>query len=248
MISTSIVAALALLQAGSGDQSGPGLPNDGQDWKFTVRRPVEMRFIVSTPDGYFEEKNKKWPVILFLHGAGERGTELDKVRRHGPLKEIANGRKLPFIVIAPQIPEDEVWDPAALLALMDTAERRFRIDKEREYITGLSMGGYGTWATVAAAPKRFAAAAPICGGGGATWIAPSRLASTPIWATHGDADASVPIAEDQEVVDAVRRAHGDIRFDIIQGGGHDVWTNVYASDDLYDWFLAHTRKRNERAN
>jgi predicted peptidase len=238
-----MLSTLAACLSIASPQAAPALPPDGLAWKVRGTVSVEMRFIVALPEGYDGDSKQKWPVVLFLHGAGERGTDLNKIRVHGPLKEIAKGRKLPFIFIAPQCPESEVWDPAALDALLDAAEKKYRIDKQREYVTGLSMGGYGTWAMVAAQPSRFAAAAPICGGGGAAWIAASRLATTPIWTTHGDADPAVPIAEDQRIVDAVKRAGGNVRFDIIPGAGHDVWTNVYAGQEIYDWFLSHVRAR-----
>jgi len=234
----TLTACLAI----ASPQATPPIPADGQSWKVKGTTTVEMRFLVSLPEGYDDDKSKKWPLMLFLHGAGERGNDLNKVRIHGPLKEVAKGRKFPFVIVAPQCPDNEVWDPAALTAFLNQVEKKYRVDKDHEVVTGLSMGGYGTWALVAAQPGRFAAAAPICGGGGAAWIAAGRLASTPIWATHGDADTVVPIAEDQRIVDWVRQAGGDVRFDIVKGWGHDVWTDVYAKQDIYDWLLSHTRK------
>jgi len=218
------------------------LPNDGETWKVQGTVTKEIAFLISLPEGYGSDTTKKWPLMLFLHGAGERGNDLEKVRIHGPFKEIAKGRKFPFVIVAPQCPDNEVWDAAVLKIFLDQVEKKFRIDKEREYVTGLSMGGYGTWSLVAYQPHRFAAAAPICGGGGAAWIAAGRLASTPLWVTHGDADNVVPISESQRMVDWVRQAGGDVRFDIVKGWGHDVWTDVYNKPDIYDWLLSHTRK------
>lgn len=235
----ALSALMAL--ATPGDQAP--LPADGFEWKLRATKSTTVRFLVSLPEGYDQDKSKKWPLMFFLHGAGERGNDLSKVRIHGPLKETAKGRKFPFVIVAPQCPDNETWDTATLVALLNEVEKKYRIDKDREYLTGLSMGGYGTWALIAAQPDRFAAAAPICGGGGATWIAAGRLAKTPIWATHGDADDIVPIEEDQRVVDWTRRAGGDVRFDIVKGWGHDVWTDVYAGQALYDWFLTHAKKK-----
>jgi predicted peptidase len=237
---TFLAFAVAPLLVAAQQKPTPPLPKDGQSWNLRISRKAPIRFLVSLPEGYEQDRSKRWPFILFLHGAGERGADLERVRVHGPAKEIAKGRKLPFIVVSPQCPDGELWDVEALTALTDQLERRYRIDKDREYLTGLSMGGFGTWDLAAAQPGRFAAIAPICGGG--SWIKAWMLAKTPIWATHGDADPVVPIDETRRMVDHIRgMGNREVRFDIVPGGGHDVWTAVYAGSALYDWFLAHKR-------
>jgi len=212
-----------------------------QTFERKITRTVTGNFLVYVPEGYDADKTKKWPVILFLHGSGERGTDLNKVKAHGPPKEVEQGRKLPFIVVSPQCPDNEWWDVSMLSGLMDDVEKKYRVDKDREYLTGLSMGGYGTWALAAEEPGRFAAIAPICGGGNP--LTASKLRKVPIWAFHGDKDPTVSIQESQTMVDWVTKAGGDVRFTIVKDGVHDVWTDIYKGQELYDWFLAHKRRK-----
>ena len=117
------------------------------------------------PRDYNKKKDAKWPVLLFLHGAGERGDDLNRVKVHGPPKLVENGRSLPFIIVSPQCPKGKVWDADVLTTLLDHVCDTYRVDKARQYLTGLSMGGYGTWGLGIKECDRFAAIAPICGGG-----------------------------------------------------------------------------------
>jgi len=212
-------------------------PFRSESFSGEVRKKVEANYLVSLPKDYDKDRRKRWPLILFLHGAGERGTDVQKVAVHGPLKEVAKGRDLPFIVAAPQCPEDQFWDPDTLIALLNRLERQYRVDKSRVYLTGLSMGGYGTWGLSILHPNRFAAIAPICGGG--NWRLAGNIKDIPTWVVHGDADQAVPITESNQMVEAIRRAGGNPRYDIVVGGGHDVWTDFYAKQEFYDWLLKH---------
>jgi predicted peptidase len=180
-------------------------------------------------------------LLLFLHGAGERGADLKGVRRHGPPKLIEQGQEFPFIVVSPQCPDGEWWRAEVLAALLDEIERRYRVDSRRIYATGLSMGGFGTWALAITYPDRFAAIAPICGGGHPWAVA--RIKNVPVWAFHGTADKVVPCRRSQEMVDALRRAGGTVRFTRYPGVDHDSWTATYANPKLYEWFLQHQRRR-----
>ena len=232
---TPLIAALVI--------QGPTLPADGVRLSQKVASTVTTGYLLSLPEGYGEDKSKKWPLVLFLHGAGERGDDLEKNRVHGPFKELAKGRKIPAIVIAPQCPEGDWWASEKMLAvvkgLLDDAERRYRVDKSREYLTGLSMGGYGTWALAEIYPKRFAALAPICGNGDVSKVA--VLKGVPIWTVHGDADPAVPVQGTRDLVAALKAAGSSVRYDEIPGGGHDVWTQTYAQDAFWDWLLAQKR-------
>jgi len=173
------LAAIALYQA----QVHPGMgPKDGQTWHLRISRTVSTDFLLTIPEEYAKDHKKRWPMLVFLHGSGECGTDLSKVSRHGPPKEIANGRKFPFIVVSPQCPDD-FWDPAVVTQLVDMIERRYRVDRDREYVTGLSLGGYGAYELAAANPGRFAAIAPISGGG--TLITALQLRRTPAYIVHG---------------------------------------------------------------
>lgn len=205
-----------------------------------ISKLVEIDYLLHVPAG-----DGPHPLLLFLHGFGERGSKLEMVKLHGPPKELAAGRELPFIVVSPQLPLSRTtWDPDTLLALLDEVSSTSPVDPSRVYVTGLSMGGYGTWALACAAPDRFAAIAPICGGG--TYLAALQLGNVPIWTIHGDADEVVPVSESRIMVEAVRRAGGMPRFTVVAGGGHDVWTDVYAGDEIYEWLLSHKTSVSER--
>ncbi len=216
----------------------PTPPIDSQTWHLRITRAAPMSFLLALPDGYAKDKTKHWPLLLFLHGSGERGEDITLVRRHGPPKEIANGRKLPFIVISPQCPSNSDWDPEMLTQLVDMVERRYRVDKDREYVTGLSLGGYATYALAAANPGRFAAIAPISGGG--HMILAWGVGKTPAYVVHGDADSTVPVEEDRRMVGYLKSMGDEVQYTEVKGGGHDVWSDVYSGDELYAWLLNHS--------
>jgi len=203
------------------------------------RALVEIDYFISLPVGYSED-DSKWPLLLFLHGAGESGRDLEKVKSHGPPKLIAEGRDLPFVVIAPQCRKVEDWWPVTpLLALLDEIQGGYRIDPDRVYVTGLSMGGYGTWALACEQPGRFAAVAPICGGGVPRLV--PKMKKLPVWAFHGAKDTIVPLSESQRMVDALAALGGRVRFTVFPEAGHDAWTAPYSGSELYQWLLSHRR-------
>jgi predicted peptidase len=207
----------------------------------TLERPVtvKLKYWLQLPSDY--ETQEEWPVLLFLHGAGERGEDLDRVKVHGPPKLIASGKAMPFIVVAPQCPTGRWWEPFELAALLDDIEQQYKVDKKRIYVTGLSMGGFGTWALAAYQPNRFAAIAPICGGGEPFM---TRLYShVPTWAFHGDQDNVVPLERSERMVEALKRAGGDVKFTVYPGVGHDSWTETYDNEELYEWLLQHENKK-----
>jgi predicted peptidase len=202
-------------------------------------RFVELRYLLWLPRGYEAGDAGRWPLLLFLHGAGERGADLSRVMTQGLARELAEGLELPLIAVAPQCAVDRRWQPEQLLALLDELESRYRVDGEREYVTGMSMGGYGTWALALARPERFAAIAPVCGGGDPRRIA--TLRHLPVWAFHGALDDIVPLAAGEQMVDALRRAGGNVRFIVYPDAGHDSWTPAYREPELYVWLLAQRR-------
>lgn len=206
---------------------------------------VRLKYLIYLPKGYDQDTEKKWPLILFLHGAGERGDDLEKVKIHGPPKIVEKGRDLPFIVISPQCPADSWWEPFPLNALLDEVQERYRVDPDRVYLTGLSMGGFGTWELAARYPERFAAIAPICGGGNR--LLAGRLKNIPVWAFHGDKDPVVPVGRTDEMVEALQRAGGQVKYTRYPGVQHDSWTAAYANPELYEWFLSHERGKKRPA-
>lgn len=200
-----------------------------------------LRYWLFLPEGYQDDGQKQWPLLLFLHGAGQRGDDLEQVKKHGPPKFVESRAGFPLVTISPQCPFGRRWEKEQLVQLVEHVAATRSIDRARLYVTGLSMGGYGTWALVAAYPDLFAAAAPICGGG-IKEDAP-KIGRLPIWAFHGDQDPVAPLSQTQEMVDAVQAAGGDARLTIYPGVEHDSWTATYENPDLYDWLLAQRRNR-----
>lgn len=204
--------------------------------KITVR--AKLDYLLYLPSGY-ETSRQKWPLVLFLHGAGESGTELAKVKMHGPPKLVEAGREFPFILVSPQC-SSRGWNADSLNALLDDLVQTYRVDKDRVYVTGLSMGGYGTWSLAAAHPEKFAAIAPVCGGGNPKDAA--KLARLPIWVFHGAKDPTVPLQRSEEMVQAINAAGGNPKFTIYPEAGHDSWTETYNNPEFYTWLLAQKRK------
>jgi predicted peptidase len=199
---------------------------------------VEMDYLLSLPKGY--DKQDSWPLVLFLHGAGERGDDLELVKKHGPPKLIGEGKDFPFIVVSPQCPKDVWWEPIELSALLDQVIKTHKVDQDRIYVTGLSMGGFGTWRLAAFTPDRFAAIAPICGGGEKYWA--RRFPQLPTWAFHGAKDKGVPLERSQEMVDAMKEKGGVPKLTVYPEAEHDSWTETYNNPAFYEWLLAQKRK------
>jgi len=244
-VQTIGIGFVLLLAAGCVSSEEKTMKNDSGEsrqsekgFKKTLSKKVSCKYLLYLPKGY-EEKGKKWPVIVFLHGAGERGGNLELVKKHGPPKMIGQGREFTFIIVSPQCPND-VWWPEqtdVLINLLDYIEKNYRVDTDRIYLTGLSMGGFGTWSWACAEPNRFAAIAPICGGG-ERYLA-TRLKDVPVWAFHGAKDNVVPVKRTEEMVEAVNKAGGKAKATIYPEAEHDSWTATYDNQELYDWFLTH---------
>lgn len=225
----------------------------------TITRTVGYKYLLSFPRDYRTAPRKRWPLLLFLHGAGERGDEVWSVAHHGPPKlvqgenlsarERAAARILTghFIVVSPQCPKHHWWDTEALLALLDEVESQHRVDRRRVVVTGLSMGGYATWSLGTAHPERFAAMAPVCGGGEFTSAYRSNihkrdaLRRLAVWAFHGARDPAVPLAESERMIAMLRHLAVDApRFTVYPEARHDAWTEAYGTAALYRWFLEHS--------
>ena len=198
---------------------------------------VTMKYLIYLPKDY--EQKESWPLMLFLHGSGERGDNLDLVKKHGPPKLIDAGKQFPFIVVSPQCPNGQSWEPFKLTALLDEITEKYKVDQDRIYLTGLSMGGFGTWALAAHTPNRFAAIVPICGGGDPSRA--KRIAHIPTWVFHGGKDPTVPIENSKKMVEALKKAGGDPKFTIYPDAGHDSWTQAYNTPELYEWLLQQKR-------
>ncbi len=201
----------------------------------TIR--VKMKYLLYLPKDYDAQLSS--PLLLFLHGAGERGDNLDAVKIHGPPKLIEVGQALPFIVVSPQCPKDKSWEPFELSALLDEIVEKYKVDQDRIYVTGLSMGGFGTWSLAAASPYRLAAIVPICGGGDPQ--SARRIAHLPVWVFHGAKDSTVPLERSEKMVEALKKSGGNVRFTVYPNAGHDSWTEAYANPQLYEWLLQQKR-------
>jgi predicted peptidase len=211
-----------------------------------IVKPVRLRYLLWLPDRYEAHEGKSWPLILFLHGRGERGADLSLITRYGLPARLAQGFVLPAIVAAPQCSTDSDWTlhDDALLALLDELISGYHVDRSRIYLTGLSMGGREAWRLAATNPSRFAALVPICGRrpDGVRSIEDTRpLCDLPIWVFHGAHDQVVPIAESDGIVAALRSYGANVRYTVYADAGHDSWTQAYAEPDLYTWLLSQQR-------
>ncbi len=201
---------------------------------------ITLKYLLYLPEGYKKRKSA-WPLLIFLHGAGERGNRLKKIMSHGPPKLVEAGKKFPFILASPQCPKGEQWDVNLLNLWLEELIDCWRIDRSRIYLTGLSMGGYGCWAWAMKYPHRFAALAPICGWGDVRRV--EALKEIPVWAFHGAADPVVPVEKSQELVKRLRKIGGKVQLTIYPDKGHDSWSETYDNPELYRWLLRQRRKK-----
>ena len=207
--------------------------------KWESDRYYNFNYVKYLPKDY--DETKKYPLVFFLHGAGERGEDLDVACRHGYMKHVReSGAEYPFIFVAPQCPDGKYWAcyTESLLAFLDYVCESLPVDLDRVYLTGLSMGGTGTWMLAMAAPERFAAIAPICGSG-IYWYG-GILKDIPVMVYHGDCDETVPIHDSMEMVRSVNKRGGNAQIKVLYGVGHDAWEQAYEGDALYTWLLSHT--------
>ena len=244
------VGTAALLNAPlHAQETDPELMQKKLTFEGKLTKAVSANYLLYLPRDYDAKGKKKWPLILFLHGAGERGTDVSKVAMHGPPKRVKNKQDLEFIIVSPQCPSGQRWDNDVLLGLLDDVIAKHKVDVGRIYLTGLSMGGFGSWSLGLAYPERFAAIAPICGGGDPimTLLPDTRkqaaMKSLPIWAFHGAQDTVVKLVESERMVDAAKRAGcKEVELTVYPETQHDSWTETYDNPKLYEWFLAHERK------
>jgi predicted peptidase len=204
----------------------------------SINQEVKINYLLYLPEAYTPDG--EYPLILFLHGSGERGSDLSLVEKHGPPK-VASKMKLPFIIVSPQCPAEYLWwNTEELKLLLDELIENYPIDKSRVYLTGLSMGGFGTWEMAIKYPGYFAAAIPVCGGGNGLRVC--RMKEVPVWAFHGRQDDVVPLLKSSEMVDALKACGGDARLTVYPDANHDSWTATYENPEVYNWLLQHKKK------
>jgi len=224
IILSSFIAGCAVMKTGKSDRQ-MNMKYSGEG--FTIK------YLLYLPPDYNEEK--EYPLVLFLHGSGERGRSLSKVKTHGPPKLVHEGKDFPFILVSPQCPDGERWDVPKLSDLLNEVQDIYNADKNRIYVTGLSMGGYGAWKLAQTYPDRFAAIIPVCGGG--DFSNACIIKHVPVWVFHGAKDKVVSLQESQRMVDALKKCDGNVRFTVYPDAGHDSWTETYKNHEIYSWLL-----------
>lgn len=212
----------------------------------------DLQYLLYLPKAYETSPTTQWPLMLFLHGAGERTTNVFDISWHGPPKLIRENHDLPFIIIAPQCPPKKWWDNpplvAALVDLLDETQKNYRVDTNRVYVTGLSMGGSGTWNLALRYPERFAAIAPICGTAYSKLVKNAKpkkvdaIKSMGIWIFHGAKDPTVSFNHSDRMNAALKEIGcTDLKYTKYANADHDAWTVTYNNPALYHWLLAHSR-------
>ncbi len=230
---------------------GQELKNDAERQEPGAGKQVEQQFVgkrnpeaklgylLYLPEDYNEKENT--PLLLFLHGSGERGVgNLPLVKVHGPPK-IVDKKSLPFVVVSPQCPTDQRWDAAVLSELLDEIVAKYHIEKRRIYLTGLSMGGSGSWSLAASDPSRFAAIAPICGRGDLE--SAEKLTGLPTWIFCGEKDREQTVQNAQDMAEAINAAGGKAKLTLYPDLPHDCWTVTYDNPEFYTWLLSHQKSQ-----
>jgi len=198
----------------------------------------ELKYIIKQPQD--SNESRKYPVILFLHGAGSRGNQMKALLNNPFFEKIQAFQEFPFLVVAPLCSGNTWYDHwQSLEQLVQTLCCNSCVDETRIYMMGASMGGYATWQLAMSMPDYFAAIVPICGGG-MYWNA-GRLVNIPIWAFHGEQDTTVFLEESAKMVDAVNRRGGNAKFTVYPYNGHDAWSDTYSNWEVYEWLLQHRK-------
>jgi predicted peptidase len=241
LAAVATAAGLVVVPAAAGEKSDHGfLPrvfkaNDG-----------DAKYVLFVPHAY--KGDKEYPLILFLHGAGERGDDGERPVQQGignAIKFKGGESKFPFFVIFPQCRAKGTWkadgaDAQRALGILDEVAKTYKIDRKRIYLTGLSLGGYGTWSLAAAYPERWAAIAPVCGGGDPKMA--DKIKHIPCWCFHGDGDKAVPVQRSRDMIDALKKAGGEPRYSEFPYVGHNSWDPAYVTGELYPWLLKQSLK------
>lgn len=265
--STALAVGLTAVSTPAHAQTAADSPDGSLDGyteqTFTDAEGNAHRYRLLFPAGYQADADTRYPLVLLLHGAGERGDDNQAQLRHGAAEFARADRQAayPCFVVVPQVPRASRWVDAdwgqaggrgtfpdkpspsmqAALGIVRQWIDGGRVEAERVYVTGLSMGGYGSWFAAAHANELFAAAVPICGGGDPGWA--DRYGKLPIWAFHGSEDQAVPVERSREMIAALKQAghQPEPKYTEYEGGGHNVWTQTYQRDDLFQWLFSQRR-------
>jgi predicted peptidase len=194
-----------------------------------------LNYLVYLPPDYAESATESWPVLFVLHGIVQTGSDLRRIPKYGPAQQVENGRHFPLVVITPQS-EKLSWDAEETAAFIEYCLDRYRLDRRRVYLTGVSSGARGVWAVAAERPDLFAAIAPVAGWGDEDEAA--ATAGIPTWVFHGGKDPLIWVSAAKKMHAANRASGGNAELTIFPDAGHTIWDEVYADDFLYDWFLS----------
>ncbi len=202
----------------------------------------EGKYVVYVPSSY--KADKEFPLILFLHGMGETGADGKLQLKNGLPAMLKKKTDFPFIAVFPQA-QKRTWSAESkegkrAMAILAEVEKAYKVDSKRVYLTGLSMGGFGTWSLAVAYPDKWAAIVPVCGGGNPKLA--EKIKGIPCWCFHGDADPAVPVKMSRDMIAALKKAGGNPKYDEYKGVGHNSWERAYATAELYTWLLAQKRK------
>lgn len=215
------------------------MPATPKTFETTITQRVSLRYLLYLPEGYGAD-GEAWPLVLFLHGSEERGSDLSILACQG-LPRLAQTQRFPFILAAPQLPAGGVWSAGELKALLDDLQATLRVDPDRVYLAGLSMGAFGAWELAVANPDRFAAMSVISGGGNPVEVC--RLKDVPVWIVHGRKDDVIPVSWAEELGRRLERCAGKVTVTIYPDAEHDAWTRTYEDPAFLDWLLAQRRPK-----
>lgn len=254
LLTLSLVAAFSFYAVNRAQAAEPQVQKPTPGKQVEQSTPA-LNYLLYLPQDYQENSDQKWPVIVFLHGLGERGDQLgdlQRVKMHGPPMLVEKQSDFKFIVVSPQCHTDSwwPWDVDDLNQLLDQVLKDVKgADASRVYLTGLSMGGFGSFTWAIRNPERFAAVAPLCGGGvfleylGITSEKVDQLKNLPFWIFHGEADSAVTVEQSKQMEKGLKNfGVKEIKLTLYPGVDHNCWTQTYANPKLYSWFLEHVRK------
>lgn len=204
-----------------------------------IRNQADYPFLLHLPaDSILKSKP---PVLIFLHGRSLSGTNLDLVKKYGVIHEIEKGRKVPAIVVAPQVLAGKSWEPEKIMSVLKFVQRTFDTDTNRVYVAGMSLGGYGTLRFAGAYPGVVTAAVALCGGGNPN--DGCDLATVPLWIQHGNSDRAVPISESEKIVKAIKNCNGgeNLKYTVHKGADHGALERIFRTDEMYEWLFQYTK-------
>jgi len=205
-----------------------------------IHNQADYPFLLHLPADSILKNNP--PVLIFLHGRSLSGNNLEMVKKYGIIHEIEKGREIPAIVIAPQVPAGKSWEPAKVLSVLRFAQQQFHTDTNRVYVTGMSLGGYGTLDFAGEYPEIVTAAVALCGGGNPR--NGCNLSTIPVWIQHGNRDSAVPISESEKMVRSIRSCNGGeyLKYTVVPGANHGDLERVFRTDELYDWLFQFSKE------